>query len=196
MGVDTSGVRGGTTARPPAAAARTALCGCHTGTLCGCHTGTLCGCHTRTLCGCHTRTLCGCQTRTLCCCHTRTLCGCQTRTLCGCQTRRMCCCHTRTLAASHICVCGTQKQHVSGQKITQKSKMSRNGSPWLRLVPSGRDSASHGPPGAIGTTPGPQNGQKKFFFANFPPLGPPGPPCWGQPLRAGYTGRHSWDPCI
>ena len=72
-------------------------------------------------------------TGTLCGCQTGTLCGCQTRKLCGCQTRTLCDCYTGTLAASHICVSATKKYHVSWQKMIQKSKMSRNGSPWLRL---------------------------------------------------------------
>ena len=47
-------------------------------------------------------------------------------------------------------------------KMGKKSKMSGNGSPWHRFELCGHGEASHGPSGAIGTIPGPQNGPKKM----------------------------------
>ena len=74
-----------------------------------------------------------------------------------------------------------------------KIKMSPNGSPWLRLVHSGRGNGSHGPPGAIGTPPGFQNGPKTIFVA---PAARPGHPAGGSPLRAGYTGHPHGSNCL
>ena len=101
------------------------------------------------------------------------------------QGAPLCLCATHTLS-----LCNTKTAYV-GSKMTQKSKMPPNGSPCHHFDLSGHGNGSHGPPGAIGTTPGPQNGQTFFLFADFPPWAPLGHRC-----GAALKGRLHWFPLI
>jgi len=84
-------------------------------------------------------------------------------------------CNTEIVSVQHRnSVCLTQKHNVSCQRCA-KNKMSGDGSPWRRFEVCGYGGASYGPPGAIGTVPGPKNGQK---IKCCPP-----PPCWGSALE-------------
>ena len=108
-------------------------------------------------------------------------------------TRRpppFCLCTTqRFVSVQHRnCLCATQKlslfyrEHiVSGQKLAKNQELAKIGRRATVLRFAGMGEHPTGLRKPLGLFLDPKNGQKNFFL-------PPWPPCWGEPLRAGYTG--------
>ena len=87
---------------------------------------------------------------------------------------------------AHVSLCNTKTSYLLS-KMTPKSKMPPNGSPWLRLEHSGRGFEAPGLPEPLGHLPGQKrtkNGQKRPKLSSGPPLGPL--------LGAALKGRLHW----
>ena len=81
------------------------------------------------------------------------------------------------------CLCFTEKHIASGQKLTKNQECHQMGRRATVLSIRGGENDPTGLPEPLGLFLDPKMGKKKIVL-------PPWPPCWGQPLRACYTGCH------